>query len=56
MEQLIPINNYGLFADTSEIARVDSRFVAQAFDKRHSDVLRDLKNLLDPKSGLVIQF
>lgn len=56
MEQLIPMNNYGLFADTSEIARVDSRFVAQAFDKRHSDVLRDLKNLLDPKSGLVIQF
>lgn len=56
MEQLIPMNNYGLFADTSEIARVDSRFVAQAFDKRHSDVLRDLKNLLDPKSGLSSNF
>lgn len=51
MKQLIPMNNYGLFADTSETARVDSRFVAQAFNKRHSDVLRDLKNLLDQKTG-----
>lgn len=56
MKQLIPMNNYGLFADTSETVRVDSRFVAQAFDKRHSDVLRDLKNLLDPKSGLSSNF
>lgn len=56
MKQLIPMNNYGLFADTSETARVDSHFVAQAFDKRHSDVLRDLKNLLDPKNGLSSNF
>lgn len=38
-KQLIPMNKYGLFADTNETARVDSRFIAQAFDKHHDDVL-----------------
>lgn len=26
-KQLIPMNKYGLFADTNETARVDSRFI-----------------------------
>lgn len=56
MKQLIPMNSYGLFADTNETARVDSRFIAQAFNKRHRDVLRDLRNLLDPNNGLSANF
>lgn len=55
-KQLIPMNKYGLFADTNETARVDSRFIAQAFDKHHDDVLRDLKNLLKPMNGLSNDF
>lgn len=56
LKQLLPMNKYGLFADANEIARVDSRFIARALDKRHDDVLRDLKNLLKPKNGLSTDF
>ena len=56
MKKLIPMNSYGLFADTDETARVDSRFIAQTFNKRHRDVLRDIRNLLDPNNGLSANF
>lgn len=36
MKELIPKNDYGIFADHNDIARVDSRFVAEFFEKRHS--------------------
>lgn len=45
MKQLIPIDNYGMFCDNKDTARVDSRFVATAFNKRHDNVLADIKNL-----------
>jgi len=52
MKELIPMNEYGLFADKKETARVSSLYVAEAFEKRHDNILRDIKELLDPKSGL----
>ena len=45
MKQLIPMDDYGLFADKQEMARVDSRFVAKTFKKRHDDVLKSIRNL-----------
>ena len=35
MKELIPMNEYGLMADNSYIARVDSRMVAEVFGERH---------------------
>jgi len=46
MDELIPINQFGIFADKQEVARVDSRFVAKAFGKQHRDVLKDIQNLI----------
>lgn len=43
--QLIPIYEYGLFADKNDTARVDSRYVAECFEKRHDDVLKSIRNL-----------
>lgn len=43
--QLIPIDEYGLFADKNDTARVDSRYVAECFEKRHDDVLKSIRNL-----------
>lgn len=45
MKELIPKDEYGIFADAHDVARVDSLFVAQAFDKRHDAVLRDIREL-----------
>lgn len=45
IQQIIPINDHGLFSDKRDVARADSRFVAQEFGKRHADVLRDIGNL-----------
>lgn len=56
MKQIIPMNEYGIFADSAEIARVDSRFVAEAFDKNHKEVLREIKKLLSPEYGLSQDF
>ena len=56
MKQLIPIDNYGMFCDNKDTARVDSRFVAEAFGKRHDNVLRDISKITAPKSGLSDEF
>lgn len=56
MKDLIPKDEYGVFADTHDTARVDSLFVAQAFEKRHDHVLRDIAKITDPKSGLSEEF
>lgn len=56
MKQLIPMDTYGVFADTHDTARVSSLFVAKFFEKNHKDVLRDIRNMTDPKSGLSEEF
>ena len=45
MKELVPKDNYGIFADSNDTARVDSLFVAKFFCKRHDHVLRDIENL-----------
>jgi len=45
MKELIPKDEYGIFADVHDTARVDSLYVAQAFDKRHDNVLKDIREL-----------
>lgn len=45
MKELIPMDEYGIFADRNDTARVSSRRVAECFGKKHSHVLRDIQNL-----------
>lgn len=56
MKKLIPMDEYGIFADNYDTARVDSRFVADFFEKRHDHVLRDIAKITAPKSGLSEEF
>ena len=56
MKELIPKNEYGIFADTKDVARVDSLFVADAFEKRHDHVIRDIRKITAPNSGLSKEF
>ena len=35
MKELIPKDEYGIFADAHDTARVDSLFVAEFFEKNH---------------------
>jgi phage regulator Rha-like protein len=56
MKELIPKDKYGIFADTKDTARVDSKFVAQFFEKEHKNVLRDIARITDPTSGLRSKF
>ena len=44
MKSLIPMDDYGVFVDKHDTARVDSRYVAQFFEKQHKHVLRDIAN------------
>lgn len=45
MSQLLPTDEYGLFIDKKDTARVNSLMVATVFNKRHDNVLRDIQNL-----------
>lgn len=56
MNFLIPQNEYGMSADRNGVAKVDSRFIADCFGKRHSHVLRDIAKITEPKSGLSEKF
>ena len=56
MKELIPKNEYGLFADKKDIARVDSLYVAEFFEKNHKEVLRDIRNITTTNSGLSKEF
>lgn len=56
MKELIPMDKYGMFADTHDTPRVDSRFVAQYFEKEHKNVLRDVDALRKPESGFSAEF
>ena len=56
MKELIPKDEYGIFVDSNGTARVDSLFVAEFFEKNHKEVLRDIRKLLTPESGLSTEF
>ena len=56
MKELIPKNEYGLFADKKDIVRVDSWYVAELFEKNHNEVVRDIRNIVAPNSGLSKEF
>lgn len=42
---LVPMDEYGIFADKSETARANSLLVAKMFHKSHNHVLRDIEKL-----------
>lgn len=44
-KNLVAKNEYGMYADNKGIARVDSLTVAEVFDKRHDNVIRDIRQL-----------
>lgn len=46
MKELIPMNEYGVFADRQEQILIDSRFVAEKFDKEHKTVIRSIENIM----------
>lgn len=56
MKELIPRDEYGVFVDSKDTARVDSLYVAEFFEKRHDHVLRDITKITDPKSGVSEEF
>lgn len=56
MRELIPKDEYGIFADNHDIARVDSLYVADYFEKSHNHVVRDIEKILSPQSGLSEEF
>lgn len=56
MKELIPKDEYGIFADVHDTARVDSLFVADFFEKEHKNVLRDIEKITQPSSGLSEEF
>ena len=56
MKNLIPEDDYGVFADPEGVARVDSLFVAATFEKGHRHVLRDIARIIEPRSGLSENF
>ena len=56
MKELIPMNEYGMLADRNYTVRVDSRSIADVFEKQHKHVLRDIEKLTEPKSGLSEEF
>ena len=56
MKTLIPKDDYGIFVDKKDIARVDSLYVAEVFEKNHKEVLRDIRRIVDDESGLSREF
>ena len=56
MKELIPKDQYGVFADARDIAWADSLFVANHFEKEHFHVLRDISKITDSNSGLSKDF
>lgn len=56
MKELIPKDEYGVFADKNDTPRVDSLYVAEAFEKNHKEVMRDIRRLTDLNSGLSREF
>ena len=52
MKSLIPMDDYGVFVDKHDTARVDSRYVAQFFEKEHRANVINLKRLLNGKQNV----
>ena len=61
MKELIPMDDMGIFvSEIKEEVLVDSRMVAEFFEKQHKHVLRDIETLVavdkrdvgEPNSGL----
>ena len=44
-KNLVAKNELGIYADADGIVRADSLVVAQIFEKRHDNVVRDIRNL-----------
>ena len=53
---LVPMDEYGIFADKSETARVNSLLVAKMFRKKHDKVVRDIENLDSPDDFNIANF
>ncbi|MBF0849309.1 Rha family transcriptional regulator, partial [Streptococcus danieliae] len=51
-----PKDDYGIFVDKSDIARVDSLYVAEVFEKRNDHVIRDIRKIAAPNSGVSQEF
>ena len=56
MKELIPKDEYGIFADNHDTARVDSLYVADLFEKKHKNVLRDIDAIISSDSGFSPEF
>lgn len=56
MKELIPKDDLGVFVDNHDIPRVDSLFIAELFEKNHKEVLRDIRKITAPTSGLSEEF
>ena len=56
MKELIPKDEYGIFADNHDTARVDSLYVAEYFERQHKHVLREITKITQPTSGLSEEF
>lgn len=56
MREMIPKDEYGIFADSNDTARVDSLFVAEFFEKDHKTVLRNIDAIISPTSGFSAEF
>lgn len=56
MKELIPKDQFGVFVDNKDVAKVDSLFVAKFFEKEHKNVVRDIEKITAPTSGLSTEF
>lgn len=56
MKEIIPKDEYGVFADSKDTARVNSLYVAEQFGKRHDNVINDIRKITAPNSGLSENF
>ena len=57
MKELIKQNEFGISVlDKDKSVRVDSRYIAEVFDKEHKTVLRAIKNILSEDSGYSKEF
>lgn len=50
-KKLVAKNELGIYADGNGVVRADSLVVAQIFEKRHDNVVRDIRNLTVQKSS-----
>lgn len=56
MKTMVPKNEFGLFADSKGVPRIDSMTVAEIFGKRHDNVIRDIRGLDCSKEFLLLNF